>query len=76
MKFLSFVYSLGSTRFLKVAKAMYKSVSANIQTPKSNGNGENLSAVEISREGTCVLKVFVIHDPSLPLTPYIRQIEG
>ena len=44
-------FSLGSTRFFKVARAR-------------------------SREGLCVVKVFVIHDPSLPLKNYKEQIEG
>lgn len=43
--------SLGSTRFLKVAKSR-------------------------SSEGAVVIKVFVIHDPSLNLKPYIQRTEG
>ncbi|XP_017771764.1 PREDICTED: phosphoinositide 3-kinase regulatory subunit 4 [Nicrophorus vespilloides] len=42
--------SLGSTRFLKVARAE-------------------------SQEGLTVVKVFAIHDPSLPLAPYQSQLE-
>ena len=44
-------FSLGSTRFFKVAKAKGK-------------------------EGLGVVKVFVIHDPSLPLTTDKQQLEG
>lgn len=44
------VYSLGSTRFLKVARAE-------------------------SQEGLVVVKVFVIHDPSLPLSSYKDHLE-
>lgn len=45
-----FPYSLGSTRFLKVARAE-------------------------SQEGYVVVKVFAIHDPSLPLSPYKERLE-
>ncbi|CAG9829186.1 unnamed protein product [Diabrotica balteata] len=47
---LKFDTSLGSTRFLKVARAE-------------------------SQEGLIVVKVFVIHDPSLPLSPYKDHLE-
>lgn len=42
-------YSLGSTRFLKVARAR-------------------------SREGLVVVKVFAVHDPSLPLAEHKERI--
>lgn len=45
-----FIYSLGSTRFLKVARAD-------------------------SQEGLIVVKVFAIHDPSLPLSPYKERLD-
>ena len=45
------IFSLGSTRFLKVARA---------KTP----------------EGQLVVKVFVIHDPTLSLKPYEQQANG
>jgi phosphoinositide-3-kinase regulatory subunit 4 len=45
------VFSLGSTRFFKVAKAKCK-------------------------EGSVVVKVFVIHDPSLPLASYKTRLDG
>lgn len=45
-----FFFSLGSTRFLKVARAE-------------------------SQEGYVVVKVFAIHDPSLPLSPYKERLE-
>ncbi|XP_047134081.1 phosphoinositide 3-kinase regulatory subunit 4 isoform X1 [Hydra vulgaris] len=44
-----FESSLGSTRFLKVARAKHK-------------------------EGYVVIKVFVIHDPSIPLQPYQEEL--
>lgn len=44
------MFSLGSTRFLKVARAD-------------------------SQEGHIVVKVFAIHDPSLPLIPYKDRLE-
>ena len=44
-------YSLGSTRFFKVARAK-------------------------TDEGHAVVKVFVIHDPSLPLASHRDQLEG
>lgn len=47
---LSGHYSLGSTRFFKVARAR-------------------------SQEGLIVVKVFAIHDPSLPLSMYRDRIE-
>jgi len=43
-------FSLGSTRFFKVARAKFE-------------------------DGLLVVKVFAIHDPSLPLTTYEKQIE-
>lgn len=43
-------YSLGSTRFLKVARAK-------------------------SQEGLLVVKVFAIHDPTLPLATYKTKLE-
>ncbi|VDO98985.1 unnamed protein product [Soboliphyme baturini] len=46
---LEFLASLGSTRFMKVAKGMHS-------------------------EGYCVIKVFIINDPSLPLKPYQSRI--
>lgn len=45
------VFSLGSTRFFKVARARTK-------------------------EGLAVVKVFVIHDPSLPLASHRNKLEG
>lgn len=47
---LGFFLSLGSTRFLKVARAE-------------------------SQEGPVVIKVFAIHDPSLPLQSYKDHLE-
>ncbi|XP_018329607.1 phosphoinositide 3-kinase regulatory subunit 4 [Agrilus planipennis] len=47
---LKFDISMGSTRFLKVARAE-------------------------SQEGLIVVKVFAIHDPSLPLQPYKDRLE-
>ena len=44
-------FSLGSTRFFKVARAK-------------------------TTEGLAVVKVFVIHDPSLPLSSHRARIEG
>ena len=46
-----FCFSLGSTRFFKVARAKCK-------------------------EGLSVVKVFVIHDPSLPLQTYKDRLKG
>ncbi|XP_056633826.1 phosphoinositide 3-kinase regulatory subunit 4 isoform X2 [Diorhabda sublineata] len=48
---IKFDTSLGSTRFLKVARAD-------------------------SQEGLLVVKVFTIHDPSLPLSPYKDHLEN
>lgn len=45
-----FCFSLGSTRFFKVARAK-------------------------SQEGLVVVKVFAIHDPTLPLTTYKDRVE-
>lgn len=44
------IYSLGSTRFFKVARAR-------------------------SQEGLIVVKVFAIHDPTLPLSAYKEKLE-
>lgn len=45
-----YAYSLGSTRFFKVARAR-------------------------SQEGLIVIKVFAIHDPTLPLSTYKEKLE-
>ncbi|CAG0920098.1 unnamed protein product, partial [Notodromas monacha] len=50
---LSYDSSLGSTRFLKVARAKVDDVN----------------------EGWVTVKVFVIHDPSLPLKPHISRLK-